>query len=466
MRTLRHLVAAGAVVLAAACPGPRAAPPRSAAPPSPTTSPSSPAPAGPARVTVAAILRHLEALQAIADEHAGNRSVGTPGYQASVDYVVGTLREAGYAIATPSTDVPVFEQLGRTLLERSSPSPRSWVDGRDVRAMLFSAAGDVEGTLASPGGTGCSPADFAGFATDTVALLGPGPCFRRQQVVNAQTAGAVAVIAVTTAARGRPVRPTLIAPDGIEVPAVAVTAAAGDELAGGDVVRVAVRGRTTVQPVASVVAEPPAAEDGPVVMFGGHLDSVMDGPGINDNGSGVALLLELARWIAAEDPTAPVRFAFWGGEEVGLYGSRAYVAGLDGDELGDLRVYVNLDMVASPNFVTYVYRAAPGDPPEAHRVAEVLERALSRRGFESEPLDLGGASDHAPFQDAGIATGGLYSGSSERKTPAQSEAYGGGAGLALDPCYHQPCDAIDNVSREALRRHAVAVAALLSALLA
>jgi Zn-dependent M28 family amino/carboxypeptidase len=98
-------------------------------------------------------------------------------------------------------------------------------------------------------------------------------------------------------------------------------------------------------------------------------------------------------------------------------------------------------------------------------VARLLAAALGRRGFESETLPFGGASDHAPFAAAGVPTGGLYSGSSERKDAAQAEAYGGRAGRALDPCYHQPCDRLGNVSRVALRRHAVAMTSLLAALL-
>jgi aminopeptidase S len=200
-------------------------------------------------------------------------------------------------------------------------------------------------------------------------------------------------------------------------------------------------------------------------MLGGHLDSVLDGPGINDNGSGVALLLELATWLAAADPSAPVAFAFWGGEEVGLYGSRDYADDLDGGGLEAIRIYLNLDMVGSPNFATFVYEAGADAPPVAQEAARMLEDVLAARGFESVPLDLGGGSDHAPFQSAGVATGGLYSGSLERKTAAQADAYGGRAREPLDACYHQPCDTVENVSRTALRRHALAMVALLRFLL-
>lgn len=417
-------------------------------------------------VTVGGVLEHLEALQAIADANDGNRSVGTPGYDASVDYVVGVLEAAGYAVERPATDVPVYEPSAPGVFERLEPDPTTWTDGEDFRTMLFSAAGDVEGTIASIDGDGCSSADYAAFPDGAIALVGPGGCFRRDQVSNAQTAGAVAFVGVTTAEPGRPLRPTLITPEGIDVPAVAVTAIAGAALDDGDVVHLSVEGSSSFEGARSVLAARPEAPAANVVMLGGHLDSALDGPGVNDNGSGVALLLELATWLAADEPGAPVRFAFWAGEEVGLYGSRDYVDDLDAAELGAIRVYLNLDMVGSPNFVSYVYAAGPADPAASRRVADLLEEALADRGFESEPLDLAGGSDHAPFESAGVATGGLYSGSLEHKTAGQADAYGGEADEPLDACYHQPCDTIDSVSRAALRRHALAIVSLLRSLLA
>jgi Zn-dependent M28 family amino/carboxypeptidase len=411
------------------------------------------------------MLEHLEALQAIADENGGTRSVGTPGYDISVEYVAGVLEDAGYDIATPAAGVPVYEPSAPSVLERLEPSPTTWTDGEDFRAMLFSGSGDVEGTIAAVDGDGCASADFAGFPEGGIALIGPGNCFRRDQISNAQSAGAVGFIGVTTALPGRPLRPTLITPEGIDVPALAVTSILGAELDPGDVVRLSVEGSSSFDVVRSVIAATPGAPPVGVVMLGGHLDSALDGPGINDNGTGVALLLELATWLAAEDPDAPVAFAFWGGEEVGLYGSRDYVADLDPGDLEAIRIYLNLDMVGSPNFATFVYEAGPGAPPIAREAAEVLEDALDDLGFESEPLDLEGGSDHASFQSAGVATGGLYSGSLERKTAAQADAYGGEAREPLDACYHQPCDTIDNVSRTALRRHALAMVALLRFLL-
>ncbi|MGH2635101.1 MAG: M20/M25/M40 family metallo-hydrolase [Actinomycetota bacterium] len=451
------------VVLAAACSG---AEPGRGGPSVAPLEPYVPANSGPVdEVTVDGIVAHLRALQAIADANGGTRVAGSTGYDASARYVADVLRATGYEVTLPSTEVPVFEQDATSVLVQIEPVRRRWVDGRDFRAMLFSASGAVRATVSHVDG-GCTAADYAGFPSGDVALIQSTPeCFRRLQVVNAQQAGAVAVIGRSTAERGFPLRPTLVDPGAIAVPVLSVTAQAGRALVDGSVVRIRTRVSTSFDDVRSVVAELPDVEGDHVLMLGGHLDSVMDGPGLNDNGSGTALLLETARWAAGLDPAPALRFAFWAGEEAGLYGSWAYAHALGTEERERIDAYLNLDMVGSPNFVTFVYEASAGDPEMSRRVADRFEEALEELGAASEPLDLHGASDHAAFDDVGIATGGLYTGSQELKTPEQAEAYGGTAGEKLDPCYHQPCDTIDNVSEAALRLHASALVDVLISLL-
>jgi hypothetical protein len=144
----------GASLVAGGCTGPAAparSPTTSRAPSTSVTATSSPDPGS--TVTVEAILGHLETLQEIADEHGGTRAAGSDGYEASVDYVAATLRDLGYVVETPPTEVPVFAQRAPSVLERLDPAPQTWADERDLRAMLFSASGDVEGALAaSPAG--------------------------------------------------------------------------------------------------------------------------------------------------------------------------------------------------------------------------------------------------------------------------------------------------------------------------
>jgi Zn-dependent M28 family amino/carboxypeptidase len=402
---------------------------------------------------------HLEALQRIADEHGGTRAVGTPGYRASVDYVAGELRDAGYEVELPTVDVPSFEQDAPTMLERVEPSPLAWVDGTDLRAMLFSPSGDVRAPVAAAEG-GCEPTDLLGFPAGDIALLEPGPCLRRQQVTNAQDAGAAAAIfSYPDTAPGRPLRPTLLYPEGIQIPVLAVTPEVGDALASRDgerpSVHIEVDASSRWVEARSVIAQMPSGDPDRIVMVGAHLDSVMDGPGINDNGSGVAMALATAQWLARRETDATVRIAFWAGEEEGLYGSRHYVQGLPAEELDAIVAYLDLDMVASPNFARFVI-ADPAMVPSAAEgnatIRKLFTGYFEAQDLAAEPIDTGGGSDQGPFAAAGIPIGGLFAGSIDPKTPEQADAYGGAAGEPMDACYHQACDTIRNVSFVALRQ--------------
>ncbi|MGH2755640.1 MAG: M20/M25/M40 family metallo-hydrolase [Actinomycetota bacterium] len=424
---------------------------------SPASDPRTPDTAAEARraVTVERIREHLEALAAIATENGGNRAAGTAGYDGSVEYVARRLEEAGYDVTLQRFSAPVFEQLRPSVLEVHGG--RRFVDGKDFKAMIYSAAGDVTAPLATasfdPDGTGREGLGCDGLSLPpgSVALLRPGPCFFRDQVVNAVKTGARAVIfAVPEYSRhGGVLRPTLITPDGIDVPVVAATDAAGRALyaAGeGAEIHVATEVSSGREEVANVIADSNGG-DGDIVMMGGHLDSVIDGPGINDNGSGVATILEVAEEFAGAAFERPTRFAFWAGEELGLLGSRHYISTLD-DEVDDIAVYLNFDMLASSNHVHYVY--ADQGPEAGEAITAAFEAALDRAGEPHETIDLEGRSDHGPFLQARVPVGGLFSGADDRKTERQERLFGGTAGAQADPCYHRACDDLDNVDETSL----------------
>ena len=213
-------------------------------------------------------------------------------------------------------------------------------------------------------------------------------------------------------------------------------------------------------PSASLITERTGSDDA-VVMLGAHLDSVVAGPGINDDGSGVAALLVIADALAGlPAPQRTVRFAFWGAEEGGPFGSVAYVDALDSAERDRIVAYLNFDMLASPNAVRFVYAEA-GAAPGSDRLTDLFAATIEGAGLAWEPIDLEGDSDHGPFGDAGIATGGLFSGGIEVVTQAQAEAFGARAGEPADPCSHRACDTIDNVDTEILEQMARAIARVL-----
>ncbi len=439
--------------------------------PAPSPSPSVPASASASaaaavQISPDAIRAHLEALQAIADANGGVRTAGTPGYEASVQYVAQQLRDLGYAVETPEFAMATFaEEPGATI--QVVGSPQAFTGGTDFHAMIYSASGELTAQVVEVGadGTGrggCDAADFADFPAGAIALAPPAPCFRRQVVLNAVAAGAVALVAASgQRPAGRVLRPTLLDPGGITIPVLSASRDVGSALraaiAAGQEVRVSVQTHIGEAMVHNVIAESRAVGDR-VVMLGGHLDSVHDGPGINDNGSGSAALLEVARVFAEEHPNERVRFAFWGGEEFGLLGSRAYVEGLDADQRAEITAYLNFDMLGSRNPVPIVYDS-PEAAPGSAAIGDFLVEYLVAAGMGGQRQDIGASSDHAPFQDAGIPTGGIFTGASEVKTAAQAAAFGGTADLPMDSCYHLACDTVENVNLENVALFAGAAAA-------
>jgi len=215
----------------------------------------------------------------------------------------------------------------------------------------------------------------------------------------------------------------------------------------------------------NLVAE--RAGSGPgIVMAGAHLDSVPAGPGINDNASGVSALLAIAAALTElPEPVATVRFAFWGAEEGGPFGSQAYVDTLDEAGIAEVRAYLNADMIGSPKGVTFIYDE-PGAAPGSEAITNVVSGYFRQRGGPWEPIDLAGDSDHGPFTVAGIPTGGLFAGGREPVTDAQAARHGAIAGEPADPCSHAACDTLDNVNLARLALMTDALAAAIVALAA
>ncbi|WP_107062694.1 M28 family metallopeptidase [Streptomyces hygroscopicus] len=204
----------------------------------------------------------------------------------------------------------------------------------------------------------------------------------------------------------------------------------------------------------NLVADWPGGDDGKVVMAGSHLDSVQAGPGINDNGSGSAAILEVALAVAKADlqPAKHLRFAWWGDEEDGMVGSTHYVDSLASDEASKIDSYLNFDMLGSPNPGYFVY----DDDPELEKV---FTDWYAAKDIATEPETEGdGRSDHAPFKDAGVRVGGLFSGAETTKSQAQADQWGGTAGEAFDPCYHSACDTVSNIDDKALDLNTDAIA--------
>jgi Zn-dependent M28 family amino/carboxypeptidase len=405
---------------------------------------------------------HLEELQRIADANGGNRAVGTPGYDASVEYVAGKLRDAGYDVETPSFDAATFAVQTQTLT----------VDGAPVEVTALSFSPSTPGPLTAPlaviaqdDTSGCEASDFAGIPAGAIAVVRRGTCTFGVKSQLAGAAGAAAVVVVNT--EDGPLNGTLGETTGT-VPSAGVSRSVGAGLAGknGTQAVLTLATRTERKTTRNVIAQTRTGDTGNVIMAGAHLDSVPEGPGINDNGTGSAGLLEVATRLGGSPATRnAVRFAWWSAEEAGLLGSTAYVRALPAEQRPTIALYLNLDMIGSPNPGYLVYdgddsdKQGAGPGPQGSATAEqVLADQLRATGVTPAGTDFDGRSDYGPFIEAGIPAGGLFTGAEEVKTPEQAARWGGEGGKPYDSCYHQACDTLANVDRTALDRNVDALA--------
>lgn len=423
-------------------------------------------------VTVEGVREHQAALQAIADANGNTRVSGSFGYDESAAYAEQIFRDAGYDVTVQPFQFQTFVSLSPSVLEQISPNS----DFIDNNIMSYSGSGDVTAPVSVPSGDfrGCSAADFAGFPMGNIALVSRGappgfpvPCTFALKATNAYNAGAAGIIIYNNAPG--PLNGTLGNTFTLDFPATGITQVDGQSLSalvpGGLVMRLMTatfRGTATTY---NVLAETRSGDPDNVVMVGAHLDSVNAGPGINDNGSGSAAILELAQQMAKVKPVNKVRFALWGAEESNLVGSTYYVNNLSAAERAQIALYLNFDMIGSPNHVFFVYDgddsdavgAGPG-PEGSTYIEDVFERFYLDRSIPFKGTDFSGRSDYGPFIAVGIPSGGLFTGAEGIKTADEAALWGGTAGLAYDPCYHQACDNFGNVNLTALDVNADAVA--------
>ncbi len=436
-------------------------------------------------VAPAGILEHERQLQAIARANDGNRASGTPGYDKSRDYVAGKLRKAGYDVTIQRFQFPYFEEVAPATLSRTDVDPnKAFVEGTDFQTMSYSGSGNVTDKLVVPtndvvvpptGGpsstnSGCQAEDFPAETAGNVALIQRGTCTFGEKAQNAKAAGAIAVIIFNEGQEGRTELLAGTLGDPIDIPVIGTTYAVGEELnTAGTRVSLSTETVSETRNTSNVIADSQKGRTNRTVVVGAHLDSVEDGEGINDNGSGTSTILEIAEEMSelGIEPRNKVRFAFWGAEESGLLGSEHYVSELSDEQLRTIAVNLNFDMVGSPNFVRFVYdgdgSAAPDDPdasgPEGSaKVENMFNNYFEARDLQTDPTAFDGRSDYGPFIAVDIPAGGLFTGAEGIKTPEQAAVYGGEANVAYDECYHSNCDDITNLNTQALNQMSDAAA--------
>jgi Zn-dependent M28 family amino/carboxypeptidase len=434
-------------------------------------------------VTVNGIMRHERAFANIAERNGGTRVSGSPGFDKSRDYVVNTLQSAGWTVNVQPFEFPYYEPLAPSTFERTAPDQHTYADD-EFATFDYSGSGDVTANLQAvdltlpptpePSSTsGCEDSDFAGFTPGNIALIQRGTCTFGEKVVNAQEAGASAVVIFNEGQapdRVDVLSGTLGGP--VTIPAVGVSFAEGQSLAtalesGTVTLHVTTSTLSETRTTYNTIADAPdGGRTDHTVVVGSHLDSVAAGPGINDDGSGSAQDLEIALRYekAVKNPKNHLRFLFFGAEEEGLLGSAHYVDSLDQAARDDIMAMVDLDMMASPNYARFVYDGDGSDFPgdEGPTGSDVIEALFTNywagRGLASETIPFDGRSDYVAFTDVGIPAGGIFAGAEGIKTAEQAAKYGGTADAPFDPCYHQACDTLANLNRQAMDEFADASA--------
>jgi peptidase M28-like protein len=402
---------------------------------------------------------HMARFQSIADSHGGDRAATTEGYEASAVYVEETLREAGYNVRrqyfpwkTPLFEKNLVQVIGHEFPLRSLP-----LVGSNVPK---APEGGITGQIRVPLNDGCFATDWENQLPGMVALFAvSATCNLTTQLHTAKAQGAAAALVfIESDVDGLLMAHVGDAEDMIVGASIYESAARAliDAAAIGRVdvlvdIAVGWEQSESFNVIADLGVGRPGAEA--TFMAGAHLDSVPGGAGINDNASGAAVLLEAALTLAGKPIRTPVRFAWWGAEETGLVGSMFYVKDLqenNPDELAGLSGYLNLDMIASPNYIIGMH----GTPDSPIRTA--LENALAKVGTAWVEAGGNGGSDFIGFEMAGVPYAGLSSGASGLKTAEEADLFGGIAGAAYDPNYHSPNDRLININYSALRINAEA----------
>jgi Zn-dependent M28 family amino/carboxypeptidase len=440
-------------------------------------------------VTVSGITEHQAALEAIANDNifegVPTRATGTPGHEASVEYVVQKMEAAGFNVSLQPFEADIFFEQSPAVFEQTAPTPTIYqrYDGQNGVWYTADFSGDGDATAdavavdfaeptteASHSTSGCEPEDFGPEVVGKVALLQRGTCDFGLKVENAQAAGAVAAVifnegTIGAADRNSIIIPTLAGYDAT-IPVVGTDYATGRSLVdladdGGVTLHVKVDGFINEGVhTNNVIAETPGGRSDRTVVVGAHLDSVYEGPGINDDGSGSATLLETAEQMheLGISPRNKVRFIFFAGEEQGLLGSNYYVSQLSKQQIQDISVMLDYDMLASGNYARFVYDGNGDEqgfagPKGSGVIEQVFKDWWDSQGLAYETIPFDGRSDYDAFTQVGIPAGGIFAGAEEIKTPEQVALYGGTAGKPFDPCYHQLCDTLANINEQGLDEH-------------
>ncbi|KAL6703350.1 hypothetical protein ACN47E_009768 [Coniothyrium glycines] len=393
-----------------------------------------------------------EILQEIAYNTEGkNRVIGSKGHEDTVAYIKEQLGQFPDYYTVETQAVPLNIGYNATLTANNKTI--------EAFATTLAPGGTVTGPLVAIPNLGCEEADFPESLQGKVALIKRGTCSFGEKVILAAAKGAGAVIAWNNAEgtlEGYSLQ--VLYPKGDFVPTVGITMGQGEallaQLTAGVAINVVLSSDVKLYDTYNVIAETKAGDHDNVIHVSGHSDSVTAGPGINDNGSGTISILEIAIQLTNFTVNNAVRFSWWTGEEAGLLGAEFYVHELSQAEKDKIRLLLDFDMMASPNFAYQIYDGdgsafnltGPAGSAEAeHEFAAYFDSI----GLNHTEIEFDGRSDYGPFLEAGIAAGGIAGGAEGIKTAEEAEMFGGGAGVPYDVNYHEDGDTVNNLNLDA-----------------
>ncbi|HEX6023625.1 MAG TPA: M28 family peptidase [Solirubrobacter sp.] len=464
-------------------------------------------------VNRAEVLRYEQRLQTIAMSNENHRLTASQGNWESVNYVINELRKMGYNptfLPYANTSAPnSWSEPAATpaVLERISPDPKTYVNNvnltGDFAQMTWSHSGDVTGQVIPVAGirippvgtadgnrSGCALSDFPAAVKDNIALIQRGTCTHLastgttaaaqnagflEKIINARAAGAKAVLIFNEGQTNR-VAPGLTTNGTTFTRAVSQTypgimAATLSYAAGKELYDLAQAGTPATVHFKTdnninqridydIIAETPNGDPTRVLQVGAHIDGVNAGPGINDDGSGTSMNLAIAHQILKLNLPLKykIRFGWFSGEEQGLFGSTFAVNQLNTVQTQQTLGMLDYDMIASTNYIPFMYIPNPMETtlPPLQRDSEAtmsnvhIDYLQNRLGIPKTDYPFDNRSDYAQWRARNVPATGLFTGAETSKTAAMVPMYGGQAGIQADPCYHEWCDTVFNLSQYGL----------------
>ncbi|GAB7348936.1 hypothetical protein MBLNU459_g7622t1 [Dothideomycetes sp. NU459] len=398
------------------------------------------------------------------------RVIGSKGHLATIDYIYSTIAGLGdyYSITNQSFDAVtgnVFESrlvIGHDIPK--SANPMGLTPPTPHKEPVY-------GPVVLVANNGCSASDYPSNMTGSIALIRRGVCPFGDKSSGAGKAGAVAAIIYNN--ENGSLQGTLGEPSSTHVATFGISAEDAapylEALQNGKKVDSIAYIDAIVEKIKTVniIAQTAGGDPDNCVMLGGHSDSVAEGPGINDDGSGSLSLLEVATQLTKYDVNNCVKFAWWAGEEEGLLGSNYYAFNLSREDNLKIRLFMDYDMMASPNYAYQIYNATNAENPVGSEELRILYQDFyESHGLNYTFIPFDGRSDYVGFIVNGIPGGGIATGAEGVKTKEEQKMFGGEAGAWYDPCYHQICDTVENLNLAAwevntkLIAHSVATYAL------